>query len=180
MYHTTKPFTSEPTTHTDSWHNATKPGDVVLFRFPFNEDHKTDKPKQRPCLMLDVIEANGTKFVELAYGTSARTKANTGYEVRVNQPASCEAVGLDRPTRFVCARRVIVSVDHSGFVDGSDLAPLIGRLDAPLVERMNAVCFRLQVEAAPGTKTRRQEQARWPREEHGFLLRNRASREAIW
>lgn len=137
--------------------------------------------KRRPCLVLDVFELNGTKFVELAYGTSARTKANTGYEVRVGHTASCHAAGLDRPSRFVCSRRVIVSINHPGFEGGEECGTLIGRLDAPLVDRMNDVRARLQAEAdikAEARRERREEQARWQREERGFLERNRASRAA--
>jgi hypothetical protein len=97
--------------------------------------------------VLDVFDLSGTTFVELAYGTSAGTKANCGHEVRVNQTASCHAAGLDRPSRFVCARRVIVSVKHHGFAAGEEHSPLIGRLDPPLLDRMNEVRARIQIDA---------------------------------
>jgi hypothetical protein len=181
MYHATKPFTpepnaSDPITPAESWHNAIQLGDVVQFRFPFNEEHKTDKPKKRPCLVLDVFDLNGTKFVELAYGTSARTSANKGYEVRVNQPASCVAAGLDRPSRFVCARRVIVSVKHSGFLSKDERCTLIGHLDPQLIERMNALLIRLQTEQDvlfEALQDRQGEQGSGLPEDRGFLLRNR-------
>ncbi|SEP87429.1 type II toxin-antitoxin system PemK/MazF family toxin [Thalassovita taeanensis] len=165
------------------WKDLVERGDVVLFAFPTNEDAEgpAEQPKRRPCLVLDVFELNGIKFVELAYGTSARTKANTGYEVRVGHTASCHAAGLDRPSRFVCSRRVIVSINHPGFEGGEERGTLIGRLDAPLVDRMNDVRARLQAEAdikAEARRERREEQARWQREERGFLERNRASRAA--
>ncbi|WP_372993947.1 hypothetical protein [Sulfitobacter sp.] len=95
--------------------------------------------------------------------------------------ASCHAAGLDRPSRFVCSRRVIVSINHPGFEGGEECGTLIGRLDAPLVDRMNDVRARLQAEAdikAEARRERREEQARWQREERGFLERNRASRAA--
>ncbi|AFO92237.1 hypothetical protein D1822_12530 [Phaeobacter inhibens] len=165
------------------WKDLVERGDVVLFAFPISEDATTPaaSPKLRPCLVLDVFELNGTKFVELAYGTSARTKANTGYEVRVGHTASCHAAGLDRPSRFVCSRRVIVSINHPGFEGGEERGTLIGRLDPPLVDRMNDVRARLQAEAdikAEARRERREEQARWQREMRGFLERNRASRAA--
>ncbi|TCS60265.1 PemK-like, MazF-like toxin of type II toxin-antitoxin system [Primorskyibacter sedentarius] len=175
MYHSPKSFVP-----VFDWKDLVERGDVVLFAFPVNEDADgpTEEPKRRPCLVLDVFELNGTKFVELAYGTSARTKANTGYEVRVGHTASCDAAGLDRPSRFVCARRVIVSVNHPGFEGGDERGTRIGRLDPPLLDRMNAVRARLQAEAdirAEERRERREEEARWQREERGLLERNRAS-----
>ena len=160
------------------WQDLIEPGDIVLFRFPINEDGEAAHPKRRPCLVLDVFELNGTTFVELAYGTSAGTKANTGHEVRVGHTASCHAAGLDRPSRFVCSRRIIVSVNHPDFDGKDDRGTLIGRLDPPLIERMNEVRARLQAEAE-ALQERCEEQAPWQSEERGFLKRNRASRAAI-
>jgi len=144
MYQSPQPFVPA-----FDWQNLVERGDVVLFRYPLADkyDASTDRrPKRRPCLVLDVFTKGGTCFVELAYGTSAPTNANRGYEVRVGALASCHAAGLKRPSRFVCARRIIVSVNHSGF-DDDDSGTLIGRLDPPLIERMNAVLARLQADA---------------------------------
>ncbi|MCB1310644.1 MAG: hypothetical protein KDK29_01595 [Sedimentitalea sp.] len=123
--------------------------------------------------MLDLIRREDERFVELAYGTSSRGAANRGYEVIVKQAASRKAAGLDRPTRFVCARRVMVHANHPGFAgQNDDRGPLIGRPDAPLIARMNAVRARMQAEAdiaAWRRAERRQERARWAREDRGFL-----------
>ncbi|MEM5477568.1 recombinase family protein [Pacificibacter sp. AS14] len=45
----------------------------------------------------------------------------------MNQTPSCHAAGLDRPSRFVCARRVIVSVNHPGFDGGDNRGTLKGQ-----------------------------------------------------
>jgi len=85
--------------------------------------------------------------------------------------ASCHAAGLDRPSRFVCSRRGIVSNHHPGFERGDLRGTLIGRLDPPLIERMNDVRARLQAEAditAHYREEERAEQARWQREDRGF------------
>ena len=166
MYHSPQSFVP-----VFDWQEIIERGDVVLFAFPINEKGEATRPKLRPCLVLDVFELSGTKFVELAYGTSADTKANRGYEVRVRRTASCHAAGLDRPSRFVCSRRVIVSNDHPGFERGDLRGTLIGRLDPPLIERMNDVRARLQAEAditAHYREEERTEQARWQREDRGF------------
>ena len=161
MYQSTQPFVPA-----FEWQNLVERGDVVLFRYPLADEYdaSTDtRPKRRPCLVLDVFSNGGTCFIELAYGTSAPTNANRGYEVRVGKMASCYAAGLKRPSRFVCARRIIVSVNHSGFDDDDNSGTLIGRLDPPLTERMNAVQARLQADAdtrAAAQQERREEQAR--------------------
>jgi hypothetical protein len=161
MYQSPQPFVPA-----FDWQNLVERGDVVLFRYPLADEYdaSTDtRPKRRPCLVLDVFTKGETCFIELAYGTSAPTNANRGYEVRVGKQASCLAAGLDRPSRFVCARRIIVSVNHSGFDDDDDSGTLIGRLDPPLIERMNAVQARLHADAdlrAAAQEDRREEQAR--------------------
>ncbi|PJE27165.1 hypothetical protein PSM7751_03732 [Pseudooceanicola marinus] len=164
MYHHPQPFTP-------AGRNAhLQRGDVVLFRFPLaEEDNEPGAPKCRPCLVLDTLTAGGEHFVEIAYGTSADTRANRGYEVIVKQPAARETAGLSKPTRFVCARRIIVHVDHSGFHGRSKGPQIIGCLDEALLERMNAVRARIQAEADIAAyyreEQRREEQAR---EDRGF------------
>ena len=69
-------------------------GNVVMFRFQTAETGdctKAKKPTRRPCLVLEVFERGGRTFAEVAYGTSANTNANRGYEVLVKQTASCSA-----------------------------------------------------------------------------------------
>tara|TARA_R100000935_G_scaffold18534_1_gene35889 strand:- start:766 stop:1251 length:486 start_codon:yes stop_codon:yes gene_type:complete len=161
MYQSPQPFVPA-----FDWQNLVERGDVVLFQYPLADEYDAStntRPKRRPCLVLDVFTKGGTCFVELAYGTSAPSNANRGYEVRVGELASCHAAGLKRPSRFVCARRIIVSVNHSGFDDDDDSGTLIGRLDPPLIERMNAVQARLQADAdirAAAQEERREQQAR--------------------
>ena len=145
-------------------------GDVVLFRFPLaEEDDEPGAPKRRPCLVLDTLTAGDERFVEIAYGTSADTRANRGYEVIVKQPAARATAGLSKPTRFVCARRIIVHVNHSGFHGRTKGPQIIGRLDEALLERMNAIRARIQAEADIAAyyreEQRREEQAR---EDRGF------------
>ncbi|SIS85945.1 hypothetical protein SAMN05421759_104364 [Roseivivax lentus] len=142
MYHHPQPFTPFPTSA------DLLRGDVVLFRFPLaEEDDEPGAPKRRPCLVLDTLTKGDDRFVEIAYGTSADTRANRGYEVIVKQPAARATAGLSKPTRFVCARRIIVHVNHSGFHGRAKGPHIIGRLDEALLERMNAVRARIQAEA---------------------------------
>lgn len=164
MYHHPQPFTPAGRSA------RLLGGDVVLFRFPLaEEDDQPGSPKRRPCLVLDTRIRGDERFVEIAYGTSADTRANRGYEVIVKQSAARETAGLSKPTRFVCARRIIVHVNHSGF-DGRTKGPhIIGRLDETLLKRMNAVRARIQAEAdiaAYYREERRREEL--AREDRGF------------
>lgn len=164
MYHHPQPFAPAAT----SAH--LQRGDVVLFRFPLAEvDEEVGAPKRRPCLVLDTLTNGDERFVEIAYGTSANTRANRGCEVIVKQSAARETAGLSKPTRFVCARRIIVHVDHSGFHGRTKGPQITGRLDEALLERMNAVRARIQAEADIAAyyreERRREEQAR---EDRGF------------
>lgn len=142
MYHHPQPFTPAG----EGAH--LQRGDVVLFRFPLaEEDDEPGAPKRRPCLVLDTLTKADERFVEIAYGTSADTRANRGYEVIVKQTAARATAGLSKPTRFVCARRIIVHVNHSGFHGRAKGPHIIGRLDEALLERMNVVRERIQAEA---------------------------------
>lgn len=155
------------------WAAYPQRGDVVLFRFPVADSaDQKEPPKRRPCLVLDVRRRGVECFVELAYGTSSKGRANRGYELIVKQPESRARAGLNKPTRFVCARRIFVNVKSEGFdCPGGSGSPLIGCLDEALMERMNAIRARIQAEAdiaAHYREERRREQARWAHEDRGF------------
>lgn len=123
------------------------PGDIVAFRFPCSGRGPHEEPKVRPCLVLEIRESGGRRFVEIAYGTSADTEANRGLDIEVADDTAVAAAGLDRPTRFVGARRTMVSTDHSGFDISEGVgSPIIGRLTGKPEERMNAVRARVQAE----------------------------------
>ncbi len=174
MYHDPKPITSEPI-----WPSSVQRGDVVRFRFPVAEEDG-ETPKLRPCLVLETGTLNGRRSVTLAYGTSAHPKRNYGYEVIVKGKTSMRAAGLTKPTRFVAIRRITVSTEHRGFVPLCG-TPVIGRLDAPLLQRMDAVRARLWAEhdiAAGRRHERDLERRRWQQEERRIRIENRARQAA--
>ena len=145
MYLPADQFT-EKVTPVQPWADTLAYGDIVSFRFPVNEEDGV-KPKARPCLVLDVEDRDGLTFVTLAYGTSVGGTANRGYEIRVNRAEDIEAAGLDRPTRFVGARRITVSTAHSGFRVNRQLGTaVIGQLSGSAFDRMNRVRARIHAE----------------------------------
>lgn len=176
MYHDPKPITSEPI-----WPDHVQRGDVVRLHFPVAEGGG-ETPKIRPCLVLETGELNGRRSITLAYGTTAHPKRNYGYEVIVKGKAAMHAAGLTKPTRFVAIRRITVSTAHPGFEPRRGTAtPIIGRLDAPLLQRMDAVRARLWAEhdiAAGRRHARDLERRRWQREERRIRIENRARRAA--
>lgn len=94
-------------------------GDIICFRFPRREGPSY----ARPCLVLQVI---GKELV-IAYGTTSATDSNCGLEIRVE--ADFAACGLDRPTRFVCARRIRVDLTDLRIEPCPDGGiPIIGHL----------------------------------------------------
>lgn len=128
MFHPPKAFDGIPL-----WQAELRRGDIVLFRFPVAEASdgrdQAAMPKLRPCLVLDVHERLGRRIATIAYGTSARTRANRGYNIIAASKSGVETAGLDRPTRFVGIRRITVGLDHSGFEPAEGTAsPIIGFL----------------------------------------------------
>lgn len=143
------------------WRAHVAPGDVVTYRFPLAEVDATDRPKARPCLVLEIEEIEGKRFAVLAYGTTSRRRANVGEEIRVHHRAAYRAAGLDEPTRFVGRRRVRVPLDDTGFaICGVTGSAVLGRLDAGLLQRMQNVCARIR--DLPNKKdTRRKRRMPW-------------------
>lgn len=129
---------------TDVWRDHVSHGDVVSFHFPLAEEGATERPKARPCLILDIEEKGGERFALIAYGTTSRGRSNIGYEVHVRRRAEVMAAGLHEPTRFVGARRLLVPLTHTGFVmRGATGTAVLGRLDGHPFEAMNAVRARI-------------------------------------
>lgn len=173
--------TSRQPAATDRWKTTLSRGDVIRFRFPVRKRQPDDTgPKLRPCLVLEVFTWGHKRFAKIAYGTSANTRANRGYEIRVRHPAAIRKAGLNRPSRFVCARTVIVSLDNPGFEalrKGS--TPVAGRLEDRLMEALDRVQARLDADADTAANARAEKcrnRRAWRPEGGGFRKRNRALR----
>ena len=139
--------TSPIPTMTAAWRAHVSHGDIVSFRFPLAEDAAAERPKARPCLILNVVMCGDRRYVLLAYGTTSRRTSNVGHEIHVRRQAAYAAAGLDEPTRFVAARRLLVPLTHSGFVVCSNMdSAVIGRLGGRALDDMNAVRARIFAE----------------------------------
>ncbi|TVQ59785.1 MAG: hypothetical protein EA355_00135 [Rhodobacteraceae bacterium] len=139
----------------DDWSAAVRPGDVILFAFPIACATPGEAPKTRPCLVLDVAEIRGRRHLTLAYGTSVDTSANRGEEIHVAAPDEMRPAGVDRPTRFVGARRMVVPPDHAGFATGGgQRSPIIGRLVGEARQRLDGIRTRIAATAAQAAQRR--------------------------
>jgi hypothetical protein len=150
-------------TMTPAWQEHLSPGDIVSFRFPLAQADPADKSKPRPCLVLEVQELAGMRFALLAYGTTSPRKANWGYEIHALE--DFPSFGLNRPTRFIGRRRLMVSLDNPGFVICRDTgSPVLGRLSGGPADRLMAVRARLQAERdiAADRRARRRKDRRAP------------------
>ena len=126
------------------WQDRLTSGDVVSFRFPVTEEAGGPWPKARPCLVLETLDIDGARHALVAYGTSARTRANRGLEVELRRAEDRLVAGLDRRTRFVAARRVLVPLDAPAFVACAALGtPVLGHLRGGVRARLEAVRARL-------------------------------------
>jgi len=132
---------------TPAWQDLITPGDIVSFRFPLAEEDHSGRPKARPCLVLDIEEHGDQRYALLAYGTTSRRRSNIGYEVHARRRADYLSAGLNEPTRFVGARRLLVPLKHSGFaVCRATGSAVLGRLGGAPFNAMNAVRCRINAE----------------------------------
>jgi hypothetical protein len=125
-------------------------GAVVSCYFPLTENPNEPGPVARPALVVQVFFDRIERIWKavLAYGTSRRTRANTGYEVRMNREDSLIKAGLHRPTRFTLSRMRILPLDKA-FFDFNGDTPVLGYLDDGLIGRLDKTLEIISEIAAP-------------------------------
>ena len=139
-------FDASPAAAEADWQTTLSHGDVVVFRFHVDDAETGAKPKPRPCLVMDLVRIGDARFVLLAYGTTARVRANPGLQIRVSGPEAAEA-GLRTDTAFIGGRRILVPLTHRGFDIAAQLgSPVIGRISGAAFERLNHVRARLDAQ----------------------------------
>ena len=129
---------------TDLWRDTLCHGDIVLFRFPHSEACDGAEIKARPCLVLDIETLGEIRYAVVAYGTTSRRKSNVGEEIHVRKREAFTAAGLNEPTRFIGARRILVLLTHKAFVEVAKTgSPVVGTLVGSELERLNVVRGRI-------------------------------------
>lgn len=129
-----------------AWQEHIASGHVLAFRFPLAERKAKGAPKQRPCLVLDLQDVSGRPFALLAYGSTSQRNANSGWEIHATEDHA--AYALDRPTRFIGRRRLLVSLDDPAFaICRATGSPVLGRLSGGPAERLQVVRARIQADS---------------------------------
>ncbi|WP_299821431.1 type II toxin-antitoxin system PemK/MazF family toxin [uncultured Jannaschia sp.] len=126
------------TKKTSCWRKTLSAGDIVSFAFPSSE-RLAEMEKARPSLVLAVDRQDDETMVTVAYGTSSRTRSNTGFELHVRTPEDVAAAGLHKPTRFIGARTVTVPLPSSRFVECAGGTVVLGRVPPQLRLRLEQV-----------------------------------------
>ncbi len=119
--------------------------DIVLCRFPFVE--ASDVPAQRasPCLVLQVRKhaSEPKAFCHVAFGTSNLKSLTRGnIDLLVNKTATMNRIGLHQATRFDLSMKKIVELPWASEwfpCPKGTVHPVIGALDAPLIEALRAL-----------------------------------------
>ena len=154
------------TRETAHWADDVQRGDVVLFRFPVRGSQAANgMPVTRPCLVMEVDGEGENRRLVLAYGTSRIAATNTGYDIAVKR-TELRAAGMTRPTRFIGARLLSVSPNHSGLMTGDLGTPVLGRLTGESLDRMHWVRGRLHAEHDIAAERRRENTPRTVMVEH--------------
>ena len=98
------------------------------------------RPEPRPCLVLDLEILRGRRCALLAPGMpSYGAAATTGPRVVVDRRTDRRAAGLERATRFGLRARLLVPLEHVGFVASEGTGtPVLGRLVGAAVDRLQA------------------------------------------
>ena len=120
-----------------NWRDRLAPGDIVVFRAPLAGQPASARPQ--PCLVLDVEILRGRRCALLAPGMPSFGAAATGPRVVVDRRTDRRAAGLERATRFCLRARLLVPLEHVGFVASEGTGtPVLGRLVGAAVDRLQA------------------------------------------
>lgn len=134
MLDTSKP---EKTFATADWGDQLSYGDVVLFRFPLAGHTVGAHPVPRPCLVLDVEIMRGRRCAVLAPAMPLSRASTSGRQIVINRRTEWRAAGLERATRFCLRSRLVVPLEHDGFVIAEAAGtPVLGQIGGAAVKHM--------------------------------------------
>jgi hypothetical protein len=126
---------STETRESSAWTPAPNPGDILWCHFP-NYDPKDPTMKERPALVISVMDDCEPIRLRVAYGTSKRPKPVTRGCFLVEKASELKVAGLSVPTRFDMKNLVVLPYTLSAFLNApGELgllkpSPLMGVLPA--------------------------------------------------
>lgn len=129
---------------------AFRRGAIASCYFPLAEAPTEPGPTARPALVVGIFldRADSIRKAIVAYGTSRKTRANMGYQIRVSHPAALKHAGLKTETRFTLSRMrmVPINADYFNMNTGN---PVSGLLEDALLEKLDRLCNDLATIADP-------------------------------
>ena len=115
-----------------------EPGDIVWCHFP-NANPKDPTMKNRPALVISVMDKTSPPRLRVAYGTTKRVRPVGKGQILLYQPAHLLQAGLASETRFSLLNLVVLNYTPHWF----DQAPIPGGLRAatPKMGSLPAACM---------------------------------------
>ncbi|OGT54760.1 MAG: hypothetical protein A3E01_18780 [Gammaproteobacteria bacterium RIFCSPHIGHO2_12_FULL_63_22] len=122
------------------------PGDIVWCHFP-NANPKDKTMKERPALVLSVMDETDPPRLRVAYGTTQKPRPVGRGQFLISRPAHLLQAGLADETRFSLTNVVVLDYTEHWFYP----APLAGGLRAatPKMGVLPAECMK-DLERAAG------------------------------
>lgn len=125
----------------ESWPGLPRAGDIVWCHFP-NFEPNDPTMKERPALVISVMEGREPPLLRVAYGTSQRPRPVPAGCFLVEDPEHLKVAGLWKATRFNLKNLVILPWSLGAFVNAPGVAglhkpsPVMGALHSGCVEDM--------------------------------------------
>ena len=124
-----------------SWPRLPKAGDIVWCHFP-NYDPKDPTMKERPALVVSVMEGREPPLLRVAYGTSQKPRPVTAFCFLLEYLVYLKSAGLWKPTRFNMKNLVVLPWTLAAFLNAPGEAgtykpsPVIGALHSCFYQDM--------------------------------------------
>ncbi|MHB8447847.1 MAG: type II toxin-antitoxin system PemK/MazF family toxin [Rudaea sp.] len=120
------------------WVKLPKPGDIVWCHFP-NYDPKDPTMKERPALVVSVMDGRNPPLLRVAYGTSQKPRPVGAGCFLVENAEHLKLAGLWKPTRFNMKNLVVLPWTLGAFVNAPGEAGMVK--PSPVMGALHSGCY---------------------------------------
>ena len=128
-----------------SWPKLPKAGDIVWCHFP-NYDPKDPTMKERPALVVSVMEGREPPLLRVAYGTSQKPRPVTAGCFLLEDPEHLKIAGLWKPTRFNMKNLVVLPWTLGSFLNAPSETGI--SKPSPVMGALHSGCYQDMLRAA--------------------------------